>query len=166
MVLKQLYIIGGTMGVGKTAVCQRLKETLPNSVFLDGDWCLDANPFQVTEETKLMVIKNICFLLNEFLHCSAYENVIFCWVLHQQNIIDSIRNNLDTTLCKTQVISLVCRPETLKKRLEKDVQSGIRTSDVVKRSIERIPLYDNLSTWKIHTDEKSVDDIVNIIIGS
>lgn len=36
--MKNLYIIGGTMGVGKTAVSQQLKSDLPNSVFLDGDW--------------------------------------------------------------------------------------------------------------------------------
>lgn len=34
--LKKRYIIGGTMGVGKTTVCQKLKETLPNSVFSIG----------------------------------------------------------------------------------------------------------------------------------
>lgn len=163
--MKKLYIIGGTMGVGKTTVCQKLKATLPNSVFLDGDWCWDANPFQVTEETKTMVIQNICFLLNQFLHCSAYEHVIFCWVLHQQDTIDMIRNNLDTAACKTQVISLVCSSDTVKTRLEKDVHSGIRTMDVIARSLERIPLYDHLSTWKIHTDEKSVDEIVNEIIA-
>ena len=43
--MKKLYIIGGTMGVGKTSVCQQLKASLINSVFLDGDWCWDANPF-------------------------------------------------------------------------------------------------------------------------
>ena len=47
-------MIGGTMGVGKTTVCQQLKHDLPNSVFLDGDWCWDTNPFQVTDETKAM----------------------------------------------------------------------------------------------------------------
>ena len=94
--MKTLYIIGGTMGVGKTTVCQQLKQVLPNSVFLDGDWCWDAHPFQVTEETKAMVTDNICHLLNNFLHCSAYENVIFCWVMHQQAIIDSIVEKLDT----------------------------------------------------------------------
>ena len=81
--MKTLYLIGGTMGVGKTAVSQQLKHDLPNAVFLDGDWCWDASPFQVTEETKAMVTENICYLLNQFLHCSAYENVIFCWVMHQ-----------------------------------------------------------------------------------
>ena len=56
------------MGVGKTAVSQQLKSDLSNSVFLDGDWCWDANPFQVTNETKAMVTDNICYLLNNFLH--------------------------------------------------------------------------------------------------
>lgn len=58
--MKTLYMIGGTMGVGKTAVCQQLKQDLQNSVFLDGDWCWDASPFQVTDETKAIVIDNIC----------------------------------------------------------------------------------------------------------
>ncbi len=35
--MKNLYIVGGPMGVGKTTVCQKLKSLLPNSVFLDGD---------------------------------------------------------------------------------------------------------------------------------
>ena len=50
--MKTLYLIGGAMGVGKTAVCQQMKQMLPNSVFLDGDWCWDANPFVVTEKPK------------------------------------------------------------------------------------------------------------------
>ena len=40
--MKTLYLIGGTMGVGKTTVSQQLKKDLANSVFLDGDWCWDA----------------------------------------------------------------------------------------------------------------------------
>ena len=59
--MKTLYLIGGTMGVGKTTVSQQLKKELTNSVFLDGDWCWDADPFQVTEETKAMVMRNICY---------------------------------------------------------------------------------------------------------
>ena len=30
-VVKKLYMIGGTMGVGKTAVCQQLKKQLPDN---------------------------------------------------------------------------------------------------------------------------------------
>ena len=56
--MKNVYLVGGTMGVGKTTICQQLKRKLPNSVFLDGDWCWDADPFWVTEETKKMVLEN------------------------------------------------------------------------------------------------------------
>ena len=84
--MKRLYMIGGPMGVGKTAACRQLQQLLDRSVFLDRDWCWDAHPFQVTEETREMVLENISFLLNSFLRCSAYDHVIFCWVLHRREI--------------------------------------------------------------------------------
>ena len=161
--MKNLYIIGGTMGVGKTTVCQKLKLDLPNSVFLDGDWCWDANPFQVTNETKAMVMDNICYLLNRFLHCSAYENVIFCWVMHQQPIIDLTLEKLDTQNCEVKCISLIADEANLRKRLMKDVESGIRSEDVIERSVTRIPMYQVLNTIKIDTNGKTVDMIANEI---
>lgn len=151
------------MGVGKTTVCQQLKQDLQNSVFLDGDWCWDASPFQVTDETKDMVIDNICHLLNNFLKCSAYENIIFCWVMHEQSIIDSIIERLDIKNCTVNCISLVADEESLRDRLSNDVERGIRTADVIERSVERIPLYKDLNTIKIDTDQKTVAMIVNEI---
>lgn len=127
--MKRLYLLGGTMGVGKTTVSQQLKQDLPNSVFLDGDWCWDADPFQVTEETKSMVIRNICYLLNSFLHCTAYENIIFCWVMHEQSILDAITNRLDTDNCKVTKISLTADEINLRNRLASDITRGIRTAE-------------------------------------
>ena len=89
--MKRLFLIGGTMGVGKTTVGQILKKRLPDCVFLDGDWCWEMDPFQVNDETKQMVMENICFLLKNFIRCSAYKNIVFCWVMHEQTIIDEIR---------------------------------------------------------------------------
>ena len=154
--MKNLYLIGGTMGVGKTAVCQQLKKDLPNSVFLDGDWCWDANPFQITEETKNMVINNICYLLNNFLHCSAYKNIIFCWVLHEQFIIDSIIERLEVKNCVIKCISLIADRKNINNRLKKDISSGIRTVDVIDRSIAKISLYQYLNTIKVDTNEKTI----------
>ena len=162
--MKTLYLIGGTMGIGKTTVSQQLKQELPNSVFLDGDWCWDASPFQVTEETKAMVTDNICYLLNSFLHCSAYENVIFCWVMHQQSIIDSILEKLDAKNCDVKCISLITDEINLRKRLTADVENGIRTADVIDRSVARISLYQTLDTIKIDTSNKTVQMIADEII--
>ena len=161
--MKKIYIIGGTMGVGKTTVCQELNKTLANCVFLDGDWCWNAEPWIVNEETKKMVLANICFMLNQFIKCSAYENIVFCWVMHEKSIIDTILAGIDKTNCDVKVISLLCSEDTLRERLEKDIHAGIRTIDVIKRSIERIPLYEALSTKKIYTDGKSIKEIVNEI---
>lgn len=144
--MKRLYVVGGPMGVGKTAVCRALQERLERSVFLDGDWCWDARPFQVTEETKAMVLENICFLLNNFLRCTAYENVVFCWVLHQQAILDDLLSRLDTGGCEVRTVSLVCTPEALAARIEKDIQAGLRMPDALERSLAYLPLYRALDT--------------------
>lgn len=158
--MKRLYIIGGTMGVGKTTVGQQLKKDLPNSVFLDGDWCWDADPFQVTEETKTLVQDNICHMLNNFLQCSVYETVIFCWVMHEQEIIDSIIAKLKLDNCEVKCISLIADEENLQRRLTRDVQKGIRKEDVIDRSIARIPLYQKLDTVKVDTNNKTIAEIV------
>lgn len=163
--MKNIYLIGGTMGVGKTTTCQILKNKLPNCVFLDGDWCWDMHPFQVTLETKKMVMENICFLLNQFIRCIAYDNIIFCWVMHEQAIIDEILLKLETENCLVHTISLICDADGLRKRLQKDVDAGIRSADVIQRSIARIGLYEELDTEKIDvshvTPEQAAEKIIN-----
>lgn len=164
--MKTLYLIGGPMGVGKTTVCQALKRLLPNSVFLDGDWCWDASPFRVTDETKAMVMGNICHLLNNFLACSSYENVIFGWVMDRQSILDDLKSRLTYTNAEIKEFSLVCTPEQLEQRLGVDVARGLREPDVVERSIERLPLYDALDTQKVDTTGQTVAEVVQNIVGT
>ena len=157
--MKTLYLIGGPMGAGKTTVCQVLKKTLPDSVFLDGDWCWDAHPFQVTEETKQMVLRNIRFVLGQFLHCSAYRSVIFCWVLHEQAILDAVLGGLDLTGCAVKNVSLLCSEAELRARLQRDVASGLRTEDVIGRSLARLPAYAGLPTFKIDTTGRTPAEV-------
>jgi len=162
--VKKLYLIGGTMGVGKTTVSKQLKLELDRSVFLDGDWCWDAHPFQVTDETKTMVIDNITHLLNNFLICTAYENVIFCWVMDHQSIIDSIVGRLESFCGQILPISLVCSEDALTERIRRDVRNGLRQPDAIERSLARLPLYDALNTVKIDTTGKTVTDIVRELV--
>lgn len=151
--MKNLYMIGGPMGVGKTTVCQLLKKRLPKAVFLDGDWCWDADPFVVTEETRAMVEDNICHVLNSFIRCTEYENVIFCWVMHRQEIIDGILDRLDTSKCRVRTVSLVCGEGALRERLGRDIERGLREADVIERSVQRLPLYEELDTIKLDVSE-------------
>lgn len=162
--MKTIYIIGGTMGVGKTAVCRRLNKILDKSVFLDGDSCWDMHPFQVTDETKAMVLDNICYLLNNFIRCSVLENIVFCWVMHEQSIIDDIMSHINTENCKTVVISLMCTEKELRERLRGDIDNGLREPDIIDRSTQRIELYKKLNTVKIDTSDMSIDECALRII--
>jgi broad-specificity NMP kinase len=149
--MRTLYIVGGTMGVGKTTVCKILADDLPNSVFLDGDWCWDLHPFRVTDETKRMVMDNIVTCLASFLACPGIDNVVFCWVMHEQSIIDEILSRLDLDDVRVVTVSLTCDEKTLRDRLRLDVDAGLREPDVIERSMARLPLYAALETMKVDT---------------
>ena len=162
--MKTLYLVGGTLGVGKTTVCRRLKVLLPKSVFLAGDWCWDMHPFQITEETKAMVLDNICHLLYNFLGCSAFQNIIFCWVLHEQSILDSILARLDLKDCSVKSVSRGCDAAHLTARLQRDVERGIRMPDVIGRSLSRVPLYEGLRTVKVDVSEMTAEQAAEAIM--
>ena len=153
------------MGVGKTAVGRALQALLPGSVFLDGDWCWDANPFAVTPETQAMVLENIRFLLGQFLRCSAYSSVIFCWVMHRQDVIRQILSGLELAGVEVCPISLTADPQALRRRLEGDVAAGVRRADVVKRSLSYLPLYDNLDTVKLDTTDCTPEQVARKLLA-
>jgi adenylate kinase family enzyme len=161
--MKNLIIVGGTAGVGKTTTCRELQKILPRNVFLDGDWCWDMRPFVVTEETKAMVESNIAHLLNGFLACSELENVIFCWVIHEQSILDNLINSLNLNSCASHCFSLVSTERALIERISRDIAAGKRDSDTIERSVARIPLYDKLNTVKIDVSTISPADAAQCI---
>ena len=92
--MKRLILVGGPMGVGKSTVCRALMERLSRCLYLDGDWCWNMRPFSVTEETRALVLDNICSVLARDLRCPELDHVIFGWVLHQQETIDTILSRL------------------------------------------------------------------------
>jgi tRNA A37 N6-isopentenylltransferase MiaA len=161
--MKNLIFINGTMGVGKTATSRQLQKLLPNCVFLDGDWCWDADPFIVTEETKDMVQRNISYLLNSFLRCTAYENIVFCWVMHMERIIGDLLTLLTTQDYNLYKFSLVCSESALKSRLQKDIDSGIRDAGILERSLPRLKNYLNMDTVRIDVSEITAEQAASVI---
>lgn len=155
--MKRLAVISGTMGVGKTTLCERLYKKLENSVWLDGDWCWMMNPWSFNERNKIMAIENISFLLRNFLLNSSFENVVFNWVLHNDEIWQKIYYNLNDISFNLTKISLVCSPEGLAQRMQK---AG-RDSEIIKESLKRLPLYDGLNTLKLDTTGLTIDESVD-----
>lgn len=147
--MKKVVFINGTMGVGKTTTCRELRKLLPHNVFLDGDWCWEMRPFVVTEETIAMVRGNIIHLLNSFLACSEFEYVMFCWVMHMQEILDDLLGALDLDGHAVYRFTLMSNETSLTDRFSRDVEAGLRDPGDMLRAIERLRLYEALDTVKI-----------------
>ncbi len=161
--MKNLIFLGGTMGVGKTATARALQALLPDCVFLDGDWCWDMKPFTVTEETKAMVTDNIVHLLRNFLRCSAFQNVVFCWVMHEQAIADGLLSALAGEDFRFWNFSLTCTGEALAARLQKDVAAGIRKADITGRSLPRLPLYEQVASRKLDVSSRTAEEAAGLL---
>lgn len=163
--MKNLFFIGGTMGVGKTTISNELKTKLDNCVYLDADNLWDAHPFIVNEETKSIVLNNIVYVLNNFINSKSYDNIIFSWVMDDKEIYSYIINRIDLKKCNLYNISLVCDEETLINRIEKDIKINFRDKNAIERSIDKISKYKILDTIKIDTSNKKINNIVDEIIN-
>lgn len=147
------------MGIGKSTICNQLNQDLDHSVFLDGDWCWNMDPFIVNQDTKNMVLDNITHCLNNFIHTPGIENIIFCWVMHKQDIIDQIIQKLDTEGVDIHLISLICEKEELIKSMLIDR----RDNQTIRKSLQYLELYKDLDTQKIDVTtldvQKTIDKI-------
>lgn len=116
---KKVIFISGTIGSGKTTLSEKLVYSIPNSVMLDGDWCFhQGNTWYFDKETKDMAINNIITVLNSYINNPNFENIIFCWTLHKQDMIDKILNSLVGDF-KFYHFSLICSEKTIQERIRK-----------------------------------------------
>lgn len=113
------------------------------------------NPFVVNDETKLMVIENIAFLLSQFISCSVYQNIIFCWVMNEENIINQILSNIKSPNYILKQFCLVADEKTIIDRLKIDINKGIRTMDIIDKSLDRMNDIEKLDIPKINVSNIS-----------
>ncbi|MHC5226806.1 AAA family ATPase [Enterococcus sp. LJL99] len=156
--MKKLLFISGPMGIGKSSVSNRLKNSINNCVFLDGDWCWYMNPWVFNEENKKMVLDNIQYLLNSYISNSNFTTIIFCWVMDRQEIIDDILSGLDIIDIDFTSISLISEENKLKSNIQKDILSGTRTEESIKIAIERLDNFKKIDSINIDTSHLSIEE--------
>jgi hypothetical protein len=154
----QFIIINGPPGVGKSTTCRILAESLPPSVWLDGDWCWMMHPFRplVTEENKKMVISHITFMLHNFLSNPSFHYVIFSWVIPQPDIFDLILNPLSNLVFDLHRYTLLCEPATLVARIAGDPERAPVTLQEAKEALAPFHLMDTCHLNTTHLDPATV----------
>ena len=163
---KRLIVISGAMGSGKSAVTHYLSRTLPKAVRLEADWLWDAHPYVVNAETKGLVTRNCAFVLNSFIHCGEYENIVFNWAAFKQEMLDGVLSQLDLRHVDIHIYVLDISEEELMKHLRLDVQAGRRGEEEVAPSVEQLSLYADIKGTHINVDGSSIDEVGEKIIAN
>ena len=156
---KKLVIVNGPPGIGKTETCKVLQQLLQRSVWLDGDWCWMANPWIITEETKIMAGNNMAFLLNSFLNCTEYEFILYSWIFRSDEVFRIILNKLKSNDFVLFKYTLTCSQDVFRKRL-KDAD---REESKIQMCIDSLHQCEQTDTDKVDTTERSVEEIACIL---
>jgi cytidylate kinase len=160
--MKKLIFINGPAGIGKTSVCRILHAKLPNSAWLESEWCRNINPFIFNPEIELMVEKNLSCILGNYLRCSMVEFVLFNWGLHapRKQIFDKVIHNLESLEFKLIPVTLMCSEAEHIKRM---ITDG-RNQERIDRSIGTREIYSKLNNLIIDTTELTVEETVSRIL--
>ena len=135
------------MGAGKTAVCRLLQNKLPANVFLDGDDVWNMRPFTVNAATKEMVLANIGAVLENFLASEQFDNALFCWVMHEEDIVKTILSRIPAEKCRFFLFTLTADKKTLRERLARDAECGKRSGGIFARSEERAERFGKMLSY-------------------
>lgn len=157
--MKKLIFIHGPNGVGKSTLCKMLNSRLPNSAWLESEWCRMTNPFTFTPEIISMVEKNISFVLRSYLECSLLDYVIFNYGFHgpRKQIWDNVLQNLRDLNYRLLPITITCSEEENRARMLKDG----RDEERIKRALAVRGLYDGLGYPTIDTTGLTTEETVS-----
>jgi broad-specificity NMP kinase len=158
--VKKFIIINGAMGVGKTRICKELNKKLTNSVWLDGDWCMMMNPWNITEINQKIFLDNINYLLNNFLSNPTFEYIIFSWVIPREDMINYLIKRLSNNCFELKKITLLCEDKKLRERMVKDG----RDEFTIEKSMIYQEAFNSFNTVKVDTTELSVLETVDEVL--
>ncbi|MEA4831148.1 hypothetical protein SDC9_121574 [bioreactor metagenome] len=121
--MKNLILILGANGIGKSTISAQLLRLLPNSAYIDSDYCRMMNPAQLNDETVFVNKKNILDLMLNYFGCSIIDNVIFPYGFHghRKQLFNDLLNELKKKVdFRLYTILLVCDEAENIRRLKAD----------------------------------------------
>lgn len=122
--MKDLIMIAGPAGVGKTTVCRALFRSVSGSAWLDGDWCWMVNPYPgKTDEQKRYVEKAFGYLLDGYLNDPHTQYIFFSWLMHSDFMFPLVTDQITSINYRLHKFVLVCDDrETYRSRMIMDAR--------------------------------------------
>lgn len=162
--MKNLIIVAGGRGVGKTATAKKLFYTLDKCAWLDGDWAWMINPYPgKSDKDKKYSCDTFTRILKGYIECEHVETIIFSWIFYKKYTFDWITKPLEEYNLNVYKFHLVCDETEHKRRIvEREHENNPNNSDIDDsvRYISHEPLCSNV----IDTTDMTVNEATHIII--
>lgn len=161
--MKNLLFLCGPNGIGKTTISKEIVKILPNSAYVDSDWCRIMNPFVLNDDTIPVISNNIGNMILSYFNCPIVETVIFSYGFHGRR-----KEVFKNVVCKISEFPhnfipylLWCGEEENIKRMKIDGRSAEQIERTVSQSRKA---FDGVTYEKIDITEMSVNRAANSII--
>lgn len=156
---KRVIFLNGPMGVGKTTAGRLLQKSLFRSAFIDGDWCLDLDPFVGNKETRAMAVDNILHLLAGYQRCAYCQSVVVSWLMDRPEVCWALENGAKAIGLETAWFTLLCTEQALKSRWLDDKLCPWRTEENLKISIRSREDFRKLPGVPIDTADRTAEQV-------
>jgi energy-coupling factor transporter ATP-binding protein EcfA2 len=164
--VKDLILVCGANGIGKSTACRALVASLPHSAYVDSDWCRCMNPFAFSPETIDLIVANIAGLMGNYFRCRTVEHVIFSYGFHgpRRQIFDRILAALaDDGVCyRFCPVTLYCEAGENVHRMQADGRDAAR----IERALEAREIYARLPYPTVDVSHLSVDETVAAMLDT
>lgn len=161
--MKNLILITGTIGVGKSNISLLLARMIEPAAYLDGDWCWQVYP---KEENQMAALDSVVGVLNNYLKQDGIDNIILDWTIYDEELINTLVARLDSAPFKLHKFCLTCDEDVLRSRLVYDITAGRRDASVVADSLMKLPLFAALNCQHIQVTVENDLDVVHQIIDA
>lgn len=165
MSVKRVVFLNGPMGVGKTTVGRLLQKALPRPAFIDGDWCLDLEPFVGDRETRAMAVDNILHLLAGYNRCSHCQGMVVSWLMDRPEVCQALERGARAAGLETAWFTLLCTEQALKNRWLEDKLCPWRTEENLKISIGSLEGFGRLPGVPVDTAGRTAEQVRDRILA-
>ena len=161
---KRVLFLNGPMGVGKTTVGRLIQRSLPQCAFIDGDWCLDLEPFVGNSETRAMAVDNILHLLAGYKGCSQCRGMVVAWLMDRPEVCRSLEKGAVRLGLETVWVTLLCTEGALSSRWREDKHCPWRTEENLRVSMHSLEGFSRLPGVQVDTSGRTAEQVRDYIL--
>lgn len=164
--MKRLILLYGANGVGKSTAAAALLERLPQSAYVDSDYCRMTNPDTFSDAMIRLNYLNMSAMIRNAFDCPEIQNVIVPYGFHghRRRLFEDILAGLrrDGAAFHLVPILLACGEEENVRRARAD---GRDTQRIERGLWNSRPLYEAAGGLRIDVTRLSVEETVEEILA-